>query len=199
MAAERFELEYIRPREGWILVANGPGPRLAGAAVDAVRGEVDVIVSTGICGALDPALRIADIFVATAVNGTPCRIPAGRRRCTSGPLLSIDRVASTSAEKSRLFAEGAMAVEMEAAAVAAKARVRGAEFYCVRAISDVADESFALDLNAARDADGRFQIGAILGQAFRRPVTGFPELLRLRRNAAAASKALGEFFADCEL
>ena len=37
----------------------------------------------------------------------------------------------------------------------------------------------------------------ILAQAVRRPVTGVPELLRLRRNSEAASKALGEFIGNC--
>ena len=38
IAAESFELKYIRPRteREWILTANGPGPALAGEAADRV-------------------------------------------------------------------------------------------------------------------------------------------------------------------
>ena len=198
VAAEKFELEHIRRREGWVLVANGPGPALARAAVDAVDGKLDAIVSTGLCGALDPALTLGEIFVATEVNGMPARLPSSRRRYSSGALISIDRVACSANEKRLLFEKGGRAVEMEAAAVAERAHLRGAAFYCVRAVSDVAEETFALDWNAARGSDGRFKVARILGQAARRPWPGFPELLRLRRNAAMATKALGDFLADCE-
>jgi hypothetical protein len=198
VAAEKFELEHISAREGWILTANGPGPRLAGEAVDRISGTLDAIVSTGLCGALDPGLSVGEIFVATDVNGMPARKPSTSRPCEWGTVASVDRVACTAGEKRCLSAGGARVVEMEAAAVAARAQTRGADFYCVRAVSDIADETFALDWNAARGSDGRFSVWRILGEAARRPRTGVPELMRLRRNAAVATRALGEFFADCE-
>ena len=77
------------------------------------------------------------------------------------------------------------------------ARRLGVPFYCVRVVSDTAQEGFRLDLNAARDVEGRFQAGKIVAQAIRRPVSGVPELLRLRRNAAMAVRALGEFIGNC--
>jgi hypothetical protein len=86
---------------------------------------------------------------------------------------------------------------MEAAGVLERARVWGVPFYCVRVVSDTSGEGFRLDLNAARDAAGRFQAGRIVAQALRRPVSGIPELLRLRKNAAAAVRALGEFIGNC--
>src|SRR5258707_755543 len=46
----------------WLLVANGPGPGLVTRALE-TRRDVDGIVSTGFCGALDPALRIGEIVV----------------------------------------------------------------------------------------------------------------------------------------
>ena len=52
-----------------LLVANGPGPKLAGQAVEvaAEHRKLEGLVSTGFCGALDPALRLSDIFVAAEV------------------------------------------------------------------------------------------------------------------------------------
>jgi hypothetical protein len=70
-------------------------------------------------------------------------------------------------------------------------------FYCIRAVSDTADDSFAVDFNAARRADGRFDRGHIARQVLARPLVMIPELLRLRRNAAKAVRALGDFVADC--
>ena len=201
MAAEKFELEHIQPRPDWKLIkaANGPGPKLAAEAAAAISERVDVVVSTGLCGALDPALRVGEVFVATAVNGRSVNVPRSRRPFRSGPLVSIDRVAATAEEKRALrSSSGALAVEMEAAAVAEYAGRLGVPFYCIRAVSDAADESFVVDLNAARGADGRFSVPRVLLQAARRPVVILPELLRLRRAAAQATRALGEFFADCD-
>jgi nucleoside phosphorylase len=100
-------------------------------------------------------------------------------------------------EKARLRSTGALAVEMEAAALASRAEQWRKPFFCVRAVSDVAADGFALDLNTVRDKDGRFSTRRILAQALRRPVTVLPELVRLKRNSDSASRALGDFFADC--
>lgn len=199
VAAERFELRYIREPSGVavIRVANGPGPVLAAEAVDSVRQRVDLIVSTGLCGALDSSLRIGDVFVATSVNGVAVTPVVASRPFRSGPLVSIDRVAGTAEEKLALRERGALAVEMEAAGVLDRARARGVPFRCIRAVSDLAGETFGLDLNAARGQDGRFRLAHILARAARHPFQGVPELVRLRRNADTAARALGEFFGDC--
>jgi adenosylhomocysteine nucleosidase len=200
VAAERFELAHIGERPGWDIrkCALGPGPARASEAVRVAGRNAHVIVSTGLCGALDPELQVGDIFVATSVNGCKVAAPQSGRKYFSGPLRSVDRVVGTALEKSELFQSGVMAVEMEAAAVMQYAEQIGASFYCIRAVSDTADESFALDLNAARGSDGRFRVSRILAQFARRPLTIGPELFRLRRNAGQAAKALGAFLADCE-
>jgi adenosylhomocysteine nucleosidase len=199
VAAERFELKHIRAPEGqqWVLAANGPGPQLAGTAADRVGRPVDAVVSVGLCGGLVEQLSVGDIVVGTAVNGHPIDVPLARDRYLSGPIASIDHVAQTVAEKKALRETGAIAVEMEAAAVLERARRWGVPFYCVRVVSDVWNEGFTLDLNAARGQEGRFSVGRIVGQAIRRPVAGVPELLRLQRNAALAVRSLGEFLGSC--
>lgn len=196
VAADSYELRHIRPRPDWKLIASGPGGCLAAAAIEGELAEV--VVSTGVCGGLDPSLSAGDIFVATSVNGRKTRLPATGASFRSGPLISIDRVADTAEEKGLLFRAGAMAVDMESAAVADFATSAGAVFYCVRAVSDVAGESFAVDLNAARTSDGRFSKAHIVCQALRRPVAIVPELVRLRRNAESAARALGAFLANCD-
>src|SRR5580698_10614478 len=46
------------------LVANGPGAKLAGDAVDMVKEHegMDALISTGFCGGLVPGLAPCDIF-----------------------------------------------------------------------------------------------------------------------------------------
>ena len=192
VAAERRELQFVPRREGWEMVANGPGPRLAAAVVK----DAEAIVSVGICGGLDASLRVGDVVVGSAVNGVGVGQPKSAGRHVAGPVASIDRVADA-AEKRRLAASGAVVVEMEAAGVLEAARQLGRPFYCVKAVSDSVDEDFVLDLNAARDDAGRFSTAKILMQAAKRPLVLVPELLRLRRNSEAAAKALGEFLGNC--
>ncbi len=185
-------------RVRFVTACAGAGPRLAGRAIAGVSGEFDAIVSTGFCGALDPALGIGDVFVAESVNGAVCSLPRSAREFRTGPLLSVDRIVGKVAERREWFAKGYAAVEMEAAAVEAHARNLGTPFYCIRAVSDTASDEFAVDLNAARDREGRIRVGRVLWQAAVKPVTVFPQLLQLRRNSEAAARNLGAFLATCD-
>lgn len=193
VAAEDREFTGIRKRCGdkFVLLANGPGRRLV-SEVLAEKRNVDGIVSTGFCGALDPTLKIGDIVV----SGEPVR---SRRAFVQGGVLTADRVAVTVAEKRDLRARtGAVAVEMEASAVEAKAREWGVPYRCVKVVSDVAAEDMPLDFNLYRDAAGRFSLGRIAMAAMLHPFTAMPALMRLDKNCKAAAEKLGEFFADCE-
>lgn len=182
-----------------VMVANGPGPKLAGFAVDVVREHqrMDGLVSIGFCGGLKPALHAGDIFVATEVAGVgPALAPASQKPFKTGKLLSIDRVVSTAAEKVELGRGGADAVEMEAAAVAMRAQERKIPFYAVRVVTDTCDETFPLEFNRMRGPDGRFSRIRIVGAAMRRPLAVFPELIKLNRRTKRAARALGDFLAD---
>jgi adenosylhomocysteine nucleosidase len=201
VAAESREFEGIvkqerAKRSGWVLLANGPGPRLIKELInDALRERmsVDGIVSTGFCGALDPRLGVGDIVVSGEGVTSP-------RPFTHGEILSLDRVAVTAAEKRELReSTGASAIEMESAAVAAKAREWGVPFRCIKVVSDIAQEDMPLDFNRYRDSAGRFSRSRIALAAMRHPFTAIPKLLRLDRNCRHAAEKLGEFFADCTL
>ena len=220
VAAEDFEFAGILSRAekvvrpGWkvqfsriailngmrlLMAADGPGSRLAGMAAEEVKNRepFEAVVSTGLCGALDPELAVGQIFVASKVNGWDARQPVTAMKFRTGRLVSIDRVAGTAEDKTLLYAAGADVVEMEAAAVESRAREWRLPFYCVRAVSDTASEYIALDLNEMRDAEGRFSRSRIVARALRSPLRLVPELLRLNRNSGRAAKALGDFFANC--
>jgi nucleoside phosphorylase len=186
------------------LAANGAGRKRAADAVDVARQEapdLKAVVSTGFCGGLDPSLKIGDVFVATSIQWggelVPVCAPRSARRFASGTLVTIDRVAQTAQEKQDLCSAGASAVDMEAAGVLSRVREWKLPFYCIRSVTDLAEESFQIDFNAARMADGRFSTSRILAAAVKRPMTAGPELVRLRNRCTTAAKALGEFIADC--
>jgi|HubBroStandDraft_2_1064218.scaffolds.fasta_scaffold306346_2 adenosylhomocysteine nucleosidase len=192
VASEARELAAMPARSGWLPLASGPGSRLVSEALRE-RRQVGGIVSTGFCGALDPTLEIGDIIVA----GAEIR---SSRPFVRGEILSADRVAVTVAEKRALREHtGAIAVEMESAAVAAKAREWGVPFRCIKVVSDSAREDMPLDFNRYRDDAGHFSRGRIAVAALRHPFTAIPGLLRLDRNCRKAAEKLGEFLADCQL
>jgi len=184
------------------MVANGPGPKLAGRAVDVAKEYLgmgmDGLVSVGFCGGLDPALQVCDIFVAGEVVGfaAPAIPVFTARRHRTGRLLSVDRVVTSAAERRGLHAAGADAVEMEVAAIAERASQWGVSFYAVRVVTDTAEESFRLDFNSVRDAAGRLSRARILAAAARRPAALLPELMKLNKRSKSAAKALGDFLAD---
>lgn len=182
-----------------LLAANGAGWKRAEAATQAGWSyrRPDAVISTGFCGALTTNLRIADIVCGTAVNGHPAQTMTGATPCVQGGVRSIDHIARTASEKAQLAQTGECAVEMEAAAVAQQAAARGTAFYCVRSVTDLADEDLENDFNSALRPDGHFATIQVLTGALRHPAVRLPELLRLRSRCAQAAVRLGDFFADC--
>jgi adenosylhomocysteine nucleosidase len=158
----------------------------------AKREGVDGIVSTGLCGALDPALRVGDIVVPPGVAFET------QAEYVRGAVHSIDHVAVTSFEKRTLRnATGAIAVDMEAAAVERKAAEWNLPFLCIRAVSDRAGDTLPLDFNRYRNGRGDFSRTRIAMAAIARPFTVMPQLIEFDRNCRRAADALGDFLADC--
>jgi adenosylhomocysteine nucleosidase len=181
----------------WLLVANGPGSRLAAQAAGEAMARVTAsrILSTGLCGALDESLAVGALVHAAEVrdgqgNSWKALAPDAGTRAVN--LLSLDRVVVTAREKRALAAAtGCNAIEMEAAGVAAAAAASGAAFYCVRALSDTLREELPLDFNRYRDSGGRFARGRIAAACALRPWV-VPGLLRFNRQCLQAAERLGE-------
>ncbi len=205
----RWPLQYVREARiasrRWVLAAHGPGPRLAReAAATALNscGGRAVVLSTGFCGALDPALRTGEIFAAREVidaagkGSFPALPPPSSRSFRLGRLWSQDRVAVSPGEKAALRERGADAVDMEAAAVAAEAVRRNVPFYCVRVVSDEAGEPLPLDFNACRGPDGRFSKSRITRTALLHP-SSLIALMRFGLACRRAALRLGDFLASC--
>ena len=166
--------------------------------------KLEAVVSTGYCGALDADLRESQIVVATNVldleTGATfaCAPVSSDNQFASGLIVSQDRVAIDSAEKQQLLTHNALAVEMESAGVAARAKSAGLPFFCIKVVSDRAAEPFGLDFNRMRTPEGRIRRGKISLHAVTHPKL-IPELLRLRRRTRDAAKALGDFLVSCRI
>ena len=181
-----------------LVIANGAGRERAAMAMRAAVAKT--VCSIGFCGALDAGLRIGDIFAASEVrNGTgrwPARRPSAKPSA-EGPLQTYPTIVATQEEKRKLRAEGALAVEMEASGVAQASEEAGAAFYCIRAVSDLADETFVNDFTACLLPDGRFDTTRLVRGAMLSP-RRLAELIRLARRTSIAAKNLGEYLALCE-
>ncbi len=182
--------------EPFLAVANGAGAARASAAISAA--EARAIINIGFCGALEPSLRIAEVFIADRVNGEDINLPRSSPAAMRGTLASIDHVVQSADEKRRLRETGAMAVEMEARGALQRARTLGVPFYSIRVVSDLATETLHCDFNRALRDDGRISIARLSVEALTHPFTCLPELLRLRNRSVMASERLGEFLARCE-
>ncbi len=153
------------------------------------------LVSFGLAGGLDPALRPGDLVIAdrVLVGGDSFVAATAWPGCggAAGSVLASDTVVAEAAEKRRLWqATGAVAVDMESGAVARAAEAAGVPFCVVRAICDPAWRSLPPAALVALDAAGGVGLWRVLGSVLRRPGQ-VGALLALGRDAAAARRSLG--------
>jgi len=175
------------------MIANGPGAALVKEAFlnTEMKGDVAGIISTGLCGALDTTLRVGDIVVSGDA------VIYSSAKYVRGEIHTADRVIVTARDKRQLRNQtGAVAVDMESAAVEQTAAEWKLPFLCIRAVSDTAGDTLPLDFNSYRNARGDFSRTRIALAAMARPFTVMPQLMEFDRNCRRAANALGGFLAD---
>lgn len=176
------------------LVCGGIGAEAARRATEAMIQTLkpDRILSVGFVGALDPALRVADVLeprsIINARDGS-C-IDTGRGSAT---LVSSSEVANPEQKRKLRELYGASAVDMEAAAVARGAEVRGVKFCAVKVVSDEA--GFSLPPVAKFvSPEGRFRTARFAVHVALRPWL-WSAAITLGRNSRKASRALSSALA----
>jgi adenosylhomocysteine nucleosidase len=155
---------------------------LASFDPSSVRG----VISFGVAGGLDPALKSGDVVVATEVMAGASRWQAasalseeliagaglGRQRVIRGGLAGVEQVVAAQAGKAALHSEtGAAAVDMESHIAAAYAAEANLPFAALRVISDPATRALpALATNAIK-ANGDIDLRKVLRGVARNPLT----------------------------
>ncbi len=187
-----------------LLAANGMGARRAAAAVDAALAgfRAEAIVSTGFCGALEGDLEIADIVTGTAVSAegrSLSGVVPGERAApsTGNDMFGGSRCADRGGEGAVACGRRRARWRWRPGAWRNAPAAHGVPFYCVRVVTDLADEDMANNFNEALRPDGHFATINILRGALRNPLVRVPELIRLRNRCVRAAGALGDFIADC--
>ncbi len=172
-----------------VLVCGGIGAEAARRATEAVIAlyQPELVRSVGFAGALDPRLKVGEIFspsrVIDARDGSSIETGTG-----FGVLVSAATVVGTEQKAKLAEAYGAQVVDMEAAAVARGAQTRGVRFMAVKAISDESD--FAMpQMERFVDPEGHFLATTFVANAAAQPWL-WPKVFQLARNSAKASRAL---------
>jgi adenosylhomocysteine nucleosidase len=151
----RVEREYDGRRHKFfegpraVLICGGIGQEFARRATEAAIAlyQPVLVVSAGFAGALAPELKAGDtIFPRTVVNAQDgsraepviCETAVGQKEIGQGVLVSVSSIADHEQKQRLAAAYGALAVDMEAAAVARGAEAHGLAFIAIKAISDEA-------------------------------------------------------------
>ena len=172
-----------------VLVCGGIGSEAARRATEAVIAlyQPELVLSVGFAGAIDPALKVGEIFspsrVIDARDGSSVATDTG-----SGVLVSAANIAGAEQKVKLAGSYAAQAVDMEAAAVARGAQARGVRFMAVKVISD--ESNFAMPpMDRFVGDNGQFRTGKFVIFAGLRPWL-WPRVIQLARNGAKASRAL---------
>lgn len=185
-----------------LLAARWPGLRLG--------LDQPLVISAGVCGALDPDLRAGDLILPESVIGpaaerlnvTPtayARAAGLESAARHGTLLTSRDVVATPADKAALHARtGAVAVDMESSLILTFAAGAGCPTLVVRGVSDAAGESVPPELIGLVTEAGKLRTGRVLALGVTRPHV-LPRALALRhatqRALAAVARLLTAFTA----
>lgn len=147
------ELAHFRARDGVECLVTGMGPRSARAVRDRIRrGGVSRVVSTGFAGGIRPGFEVGDLVVASEVieagsgrRWRPESLRGFNGLASVGPFLTVGRILSDPASKLSAGAKfGAIAADLETAAVAEAAHQSGVPWVALRAILDPTETSLAV-------------------------------------------------------
>ncbi|MEM8850969.1 MAG: hypothetical protein AAGE03_13165 [Pseudomonadota bacterium] len=173
-------------RDRAVIVASGASSaRAADQAADLLADGVAALVSFGLAGALDPALKAGEVVKAGRVVGAAGTFGAGDRT-----VWGSDQVVAGPSQKAELYARtGAVIVDMESEAVAMAALRAGLPFLVLRAVSDDAGTELPDYLAEAVRPNGSPNLPAVLKGLMGKP-SSLPTLIRLGRNTKRALTAL---------
>ena len=179
--------------EEWIAACAGAGQSAATRAFAAIEagGPIDLVFSVGWVGALR-----AEIAPGSAHNiAGVIDVRTGERfRCDAGAgdlWLATSPTVANAKEKLRLAsAYNAALVDMEAAALARLAAMRGIPFYAIKGVSDGFNDHLP-DFNRFLSPSGQFELARFTLFAAFRP-WHWPSLVRMGENSKRASQSIAE-------
>lgn len=176
----------------YVAVCGGIGAEAARRATEAIIAlyQPSLVQSVGFAGALEDRWRVGEVlelrYVVDASDGSRIDTGAGAH-----VLVSFGSVAGKDQKSKLANAYRAQVVDMEAAAVAKGAQVRGLRFRAIKVISD--EFGFVMpDMQQFLGSDGKFRAGKFAVYTALRPWL-WGRVVQLARNSAEASRALSAY------
>jgi adenosylhomocysteine nucleosidase len=184
---------YYNQRAALICAGTGIARAYAASKVLVEKCSPRVLISIGFAGACAPKLRPGGIVVPATVleaaTGRTFRCALGR-----GQVVTLDCVAGKDVKQCSWARFGALAVDMEAAGVAAAAAECEREFAAIKVISDGAEEDLGF-LSGFVKPEG-FETGRFVAHIALRPRL-WPRVAALQRNSKLAAAALQIAVGEC--
>jgi adenosylhomocysteine nucleosidase len=195
----------------WNLIKTGVGPDRAREASETALSMLapDALLSTGYAGSLGVA-SVGELILGMSIldwahgkagqkiQSDPALLERARAAArdariawSQGPVVTVGRMLWRASEKQALgVASGAIAVDMESAAIAKVASMAGIPFLLVRAISDRAQDNLPMDFNLWY---GPFGLWRCVFEVCKRPSILYG-LYEMKQQADQASESLRRFF-----
>ena len=195
----RVELWRTRSADAdWVAACAGLGQENATRAFAEVErdGRIDRAISTGWAGALRRDLETGRAYYAAGVVDlkTGERFPLLPATKDIHWLVTSPRVVGAKEKELLAIDYYAGLVDMEAAAIARLARMRGIPFTCIKGVSDGVGDKLP-DFNRFISAEGRLRLSQLLFFVLPRP-WHWPALIRMGENSKKASQAIRELLLE---
>jgi adenosylhomocysteine nucleosidase len=190
-----------------VAIESGAGRDAAAKATDAliVAHRPKLVISAGFAGGLAKGIEKRHFVIADSVrqeHGSRLTIDLAIDRTPQpaihvGPMVTVDRIVGTSREKRQLYEHtGAIAVDMESAAVAEVCRNYATPFMSIRIVSDGANDELPREISRLITKPSRVrQVGFALGAMLRRPSVA-RDLYQLQQSATDLSERLAKFLVE---
>ena len=180
VAALEMEGRWIRASEPLVEVCGGGEGRARASTLRLLERGATALVSWGVAGGLDPDLEPGTVVLPDVVDTNGSSHPVdvawrdrllmriqGRVAISTSPLVHATHPITAPAEKTELHRQtGAVALDMESAAVAAVANEMGIPFLVVRVVVDAAGVRLPEVALTMCDEGGRLKKRAVFGLIF---------------------------------
>lgn len=216
VCALKEELAAVRAgigkSSGRLIFRAGMGPESAARCAEEIRRKIAAprwVISTGICGGLDSRLRIGDVVISAetidaqsgrrvsseSASGMAAWISdaldhAGIKNFCGKTVCTRETVFSRNDKRALGEKFGAIAVDMESAALFGAFDPALTNCLVMRTVSDTADEDLPPEIVNFLDADGSLRLGKITQFVLKRPTKSIAQLRTLKRNSDQAAAAL---------
>ena len=195
------EIDAARAR---IAISGANAARAEDMTEGLIAAGARAVVSAGLCGGLDPALKSGDLVIGErVVSASGDVILSDRKLLAATPkgarqvaIFGSDDIIDSAAKKAQLYGRYAsQTVDMESHGAARAAMRAGAPFIAVRAVADGAARALPKAALGAVTPSGGVNVVSVLIECVKAPQQ-FEEIAMLGRESGAATETLRRDFGD---